>query len=327
MRSGRRWVSSISASADVERLLRVAGEVERLGEVDRRSRAVGGRVGLVRARVRLAHGRDPSVGVAEPGAQEAQRHEHAHLGPLGAGGARLRERRLGGGERLVEVAEQHLHARALLEHVGALGARLRAGAARRRASKAAKLSLPLPAWRRKCPSRWWSSAARSGRRLRVERLERLAQEGDGARSLAGRARGDRREPQQLGPVLARARLGVEDAVPQLERALELPQRDLVGVDALGLHPRLHARAERAPELVRALPVAGELGGHVGVGDVARAARAGPRSPWRSPRAAPCPRPAAGRRGSPRRRARGGTRRARGRRSRAPGGRRPRARPP
>ena len=268
----------------------------------------------------------PCSSSPRPALGEAERVERAQLGLLRADRPRLLERVQRRVARLAVLVAQHQHARAGLEHVRALGARLGREQRERAveggeglvadAGGAQEVAEPLVER---------GGADRVG--ALVELGERLADQRDRAALLAARVRAGGGVAQDLGAVHAGALLRVRDARPQLERALVVAARLLVGVDALGQHAGLDARGQRAPELVRGAPVARELCG-VRRGRAGRpAAQGAPRAPVRCAGAARCPRPGAGRRGSPRRPARGGRSRCRRRPRPAPGGRRPRARPP
>ena len=206
--------------------------------------------------------------MAEPGAREAERDERAHLGPLEPDRARLGQRRVRGVLGQDEVAEQHLHARALLEHAGALGAvagrQQRRGAVERAeavaalaglADELAEPSVELSGAQRLGPSSTASIA------LRVSAIARVVSPREPAHVAALRSASAMSIPARS------ARVG--DAIPELEHALEVTLRRLVGVHALGGEAGRGARAERAAQVVGGLPVARELGGHRGVGRLAQ----------------------------------------------------------
>ena len=73
--------------------------------------------------------------------------------------------------------------------------------------------------------------------------------------------------QELDPVERGASRCVRDPVPQLERVLEVLPRFGRGVERLGRDARLDPRVERPRQVVRGLPVIGDLGrpGRVALG--------------------------------------------------------------
>ena len=159
---------------------------------------------------------------------------------------------------LAEVAAQHQALRALIAQPRALEPRVRRAAARapaappRRSRRAGWRGAGSARARRACRT------ARPGRRRRRPRSPPAAARSrapDSKPSLAAAAAARStvrpRHPRALG------RVG--HAVPQRQRVLELPQRLAGRVDALRLHARRHRRRERPRQVVRAVPVAGELG--------------------------------------------------------------------
>ncbi len=94
----------------------------------------------------------------------------------------------------------------------------------------------------------------------VDLGDRLPDQRDRARDLAGVVGGERRVLEHVDAVAARALGGVRHAVPQLQRALEVALGLAEREHALRAEARGHRRAERARDVVRRVPVAGELGG-------------------------------------------------------------------
>ena len=133
--------------------------------------------------------------------------------------------------------------------------------------------------------------------------QRRLDERETALALARVAEVRRRAAHELELGHARGRLGIGHDVPQAERALAELGRRRVRRGGTGFAHRLHRRGERPGRIVGAEPVVGDLGGE----------RAGcprpppPRRPRRTGRGTGRVRRGAGRRGSPRARARAGTR--------------------
>ena len=182
----------------VERLLRVAREVERLGEVDGRARAVGRRRRLVGARVRRAHRGDALVDVAEPRARNPCVMS-ARTSVASAPTARASASAASAVSSALAKSPSSISTRARSSRTCARSALGPGGSRATAASNAAKLSPPLPAWRRKCPSRWCSSAARSGSAAGSSASSALRRSATARDALPRRARRDRGQAEQPRP--------------------------------------------------------------------------------------------------------------------------------
>ena len=206
VRSGRLRASASSACDDGERLLGVPGEVEHLGQVDRRARR-GPTASRSRSRARSASRSVamPSSSSPSPARVKPSVIERAHLGQLGADRARLGERRLDRALRASAKSPSSISTRARSSSTRARsalwpGRQQRDGAVERGEAVAALAGLAQEVAR----AAGRAPAARSGSAPLVERLDRLADQRDGARRLAARAGAGRRVAQRLGVVHAGA---------------------------------------------------------------------------------------------------------------------------
>ncbi len=117
---------------------------------------------------------------------------------------------------------------------------------------------PWPAIQAQRPSRSLSRlGARRVRRL-VDELDRRLDQGDGAGRVV--EAGDAGRPgQELDAIVPDPGLGVGDLAPQLERPLVLGERLREGVAAFGGVTRDRRGLEGARQVVRGIPVVGQLG--------------------------------------------------------------------
>ena len=274
-----------------------------------RERSLGEPMAIVRscARRRIS---TPSTSSPSPARAKPERHQRPHGSVISAPVAsRLRDRLLRHRDRRPEVAEQHLltgrassssRARSTLGSAGssATGALERGEALLARRRPAQVLAEPLV--QRGGAQRLGARSSTSSSASRISATAREVSPRASAQSAAS--------AQHLGAVHAGALLGVRHARPQLERALELALRLLVGVDR-AWPPARRARSRRARGSARARRASGTRARRPRSPARRRRRAARPRVERRGDpaRAAPCPRRAAGRRARPRRRARGGTR--------------------